>query len=782
MRINKIYISAFGKLKDFTLELDNGFNIIYGDNENGKTTVMNFIKMMFYGSGKKTQNISANPRIKYTPWSGDTMGGRIFFEHSSKRYCLEREFKKSDSTDRIILTDLDTGENLPAASDIGREFFGLSAAAFERCMFIENSVFSGNDTDADGELNSKLSNLVLTGDGDISCQTVISRLESAKGKIISKSGRAGSFAKDTARLEELKARLIKAENDARRRFELNETLALLKSEYEEINTEQAETQKILSCENDIRNSEKMREYLSLKEEAEELKKSLTLRDGSIADSLYISKLNFCIGKLDTHETRINELTAEADKISTELELSSAEKIGQTKQRLAQCGDKKNELLSHKENLSNKLNEINVAVAQCENELITAKNTKKKFNPALLISGALSAVLSVFIMPVSPYLFAFFLAAGIILTALSLVIRPYNKAYLADTETKHSKLSALLKEVEKRLSDTEAQLSAINEQISVLSAAVAASAELKLQRQSDLNSKLELISAEKAKQSSAKADLDNLVERYSDSFSVSELRAELENLNAKAEQLKALRLRLNYLASDLGGITYDEAQARLEAADASSASSSDFESAKQKSEVLSAKRNDLISDISAAVTELKTGFKSSENPETVRKELNELIASLKAQKEFCDAADIACEALKESFGEIRRGYGSVLEEKALNNFTALTSGRYKGLNISRSLDITVEPKESFGTRESDYLSKGTSDQVYLSLRLAISKLISEENLPIFLDDVLSQYDDERTANAVTFLNEYSKSTQTVLFTCHGFICDIAQRQNIPLKKL
>ena len=94
MRISKIYISAFGKLKDFTLEFDKGLNIIFGENEDGKTTVMSFIRAMFYGTGKKTQALETSLRQKYTPMDGSSMGGRIYYEFSGKNYCLERIFNK----------------------------------------------------------------------------------------------------------------------------------------------------------------------------------------------------------------------------------------------------------------------------------------------------------------------------------------------------------------------------------------------------------------------------------------------------------------------------------------------------------------------------------------------------------------------------------------------------------------------------------------------------------------------------------------------------------------
>ena len=49
MKINNIQINGFGKLKDETLRLEDGINLIYGSNEAGKSTLVNFVKAMFYG-------------------------------------------------------------------------------------------------------------------------------------------------------------------------------------------------------------------------------------------------------------------------------------------------------------------------------------------------------------------------------------------------------------------------------------------------------------------------------------------------------------------------------------------------------------------------------------------------------------------------------------------------------------------------------------------------------------------------------------------------------------
>ena len=139
MRIKKIYVSAFGSLKDYTLTLSDGFQIIYGENEAGKTTLTEFIKSMFYGTGRRAAGQSVSIREKYTPFDGTPAGGRVFFEHSGKDYCLERQFRKSDATDKITLTDIASGKSEPVPSDIGKSLFGITMPAFERSVFIGNT-------------------------------------------------------------------------------------------------------------------------------------------------------------------------------------------------------------------------------------------------------------------------------------------------------------------------------------------------------------------------------------------------------------------------------------------------------------------------------------------------------------------------------------------------------------------------------------------------------------------------------------------------------------------
>ena len=164
----------------------------------------------------------------------------------------------------------------------------------------------------------------------------------------------------------------------------------------------------------------------------------------------------------------------------------------------------------------------------------------------------------------------------------------------------------------------------------------------------------------------------------------------------------------------------------------------------------------------------------ENPDTLKSQIAELEAKAASQKEYLNALTLAMNALTESFAEVRRSYGSALNSKTAEIFKGITGGKYKAISVSKSFDIAVEKADSFGSYEIGYLSSGTADQAYLSLRLALSEFMGDTNgaLPIMLDDSLAQFDDNRQKTAIKFLKDYSDKNQVIMFTCHKSVTDIA----------
>ena len=86
MKINKIQINGYGKLKDKKIEFNEGINIIYGENEAGKSTLLNFIINSFYGISKNKKGKDISDYDKYLPWSGEEFSGKIEYELDNKKH------------------------------------------------------------------------------------------------------------------------------------------------------------------------------------------------------------------------------------------------------------------------------------------------------------------------------------------------------------------------------------------------------------------------------------------------------------------------------------------------------------------------------------------------------------------------------------------------------------------------------------------------------------------------------------------------------------------------
>jgi uncharacterized protein YhaN len=77
-----------------------------------------------------------------------------------------------------------------------------------------------------------------------------------------------------------------------------------------------------------------------------------------------------------------------------------------------------------------------------------------------------------------------------------------------------------------------------------------------------------------------------------------------------------------------------------------------------------------------------------------------------------------------------------------------------------------------------MSSGTRDQLYLALRLATLewRIKSSEPMPFIVDDILINFDDERSEATLSALSDLAEKTQVILFTHHGKIFEAAQALN------
>ncbi|NLV36640.1 MAG: AAA family ATPase [Clostridiaceae bacterium] len=184
MRLEKLEVRGFGKLKSLSVSLINGVNIIYGCNEAGKTTLQWFIKGMLYGlkSGRQKLNGPAGPQKRFRPWDGTSYGGVLIYTLDDDRsFRVERNFDSGE----VRLFD-SSYEDITASFEIGRDklplfaeqHMGMDERTFERTAFIRQMKLR-LDEDSSAALASKLSNVSATGFEEISLNNAEKALSDA---------------------------------------------------------------------------------------------------------------------------------------------------------------------------------------------------------------------------------------------------------------------------------------------------------------------------------------------------------------------------------------------------------------------------------------------------------------------------------------------------------------------------------------------------------------------------------------------------------------------------
>lgn len=774
MKINNIYISAFGGLKCKTLRFTDGFNVIFGENEKGKTTVMSFIKMMFYGSGRGGQQIAKNIRKKYLPWDGTPAAGYIEFEQGGRNYRLEREFKASDSADKVTVTDLDLGTRETVGGEVGTRFFGLSLAAFERSAFVGQFGFPEKDSAAESEINSKLSNIASTGDESVSFNTVNLRLENAKTELMSRGGKKGEYDKSVKRISELNEQLAKSDRFFEEYGEYLKKEEQLQTETDGMSRRAEKLKKQLDGEQDIKNAEKLKLYLNKKAELDRLNETLKLSGGGFADEMFVSKLKLCLAKLESTSERFNDRKNESERLKKSLLTDKATDNFAEKTKL---DEKIRQAELKRAELEKSIFAAESELEKLECERSNARNFRKPINiPLLAAAVGLVLVFAVLLVLKLNLPAAVAAVSAAVFAVLSAVLRPQDIEKTAKIENDCLSAEKNLERLKAEKTDIEREITLAAARAEAFRAAQQISSSAEDGRKALLEGCLESIAALENEITAAKHDLFRLYSGFGNADTVEEIKLNLGSLSKAAEEQKELKKELNYIARDLGNISYDEAKQKLAALPSVYNSETDFGTLKREYEGLCEKIGNNKAALAAARAKADERLKNVVAPESIKKEIGELSEKIARQKDYCDALDTAMSVLKDSFAELRRSYGSELEKRAGSVFSELTDGAYGGMQISKEFDIYAEKKDIFGGKEIAFLSSGTSDQAYLSLRLALSSLITEsagESVPLFLDDTLAQYDDGRLQSAVNYLEKYAKKGQAIMFTCHKSVISAAE---------
>lgn len=184
MKIDELNIISFGKFKDKKITLSNGLNIIYGENETGKTTIHKFIEGMFFGFFKpySKRKIYTDDYEKFFPWKYNKYCGVLKFEYKGELYRIERNFVKG--FDDVKIYDDKTGEDVTNLFEYdpvlrlhcpNSRLLGFNSIVYNNTVSIKQ-LGSKTDDGLSKEVKDSLINIGGSLDEDISVKNAVEKL------------------------------------------------------------------------------------------------------------------------------------------------------------------------------------------------------------------------------------------------------------------------------------------------------------------------------------------------------------------------------------------------------------------------------------------------------------------------------------------------------------------------------------------------------------------------------------------------------------------------------
>ena len=160
-----------------------------------------------------------------------------------------------------------------------------------------------------------------------------------------------------------------------------------------------------------------------------------------------------------------------------------------------------------------------------------------------------------------------------------------------------------------------------------------------------------------------------------------------------------------------------------------------------------------------------------DPMALKCEHAQLLEQRDALERQYAALALAIETLGRADAELQSRFSPQLAQKAADYMDYLTGGRYDELVLARDLSAKARSADDPTPRDTAYLSAGTADLLYLSVRLALCELTcpTDDPCPLVLDDTLVNFDDARARRAMALFREIAQHRQVILFTCHGRDC-------------
>lgn len=204
--------AAFGRLRNETIQLQGGLNILEAPNEAGKSTWCAFLTAMLYGVNSRERDRAGfiAEKNRYAPWSGAAMAGRLDCRAGGVDLTITRSTRRQTApmTEfQAVYADTGTVVDGLSGANCGETLLGVSREVFERSAFIRQS---GLAISQDAGLERRITSLISSGEEDTSYTEAYDVLKKQLNR--RRFNRSGQLPALEAELAEVRGQLSAAES------------------------------------------------------------------------------------------------------------------------------------------------------------------------------------------------------------------------------------------------------------------------------------------------------------------------------------------------------------------------------------------------------------------------------------------------------------------------------------------------------------------------------------------------------------------------------------------
>ena len=729
--------ATFGCLNHATLELKDGLNIIQAPNESGKSTWLAFIRTMLYGLASRERGPLAD-KNRYAPWSGAAMQGRMDLTDGEHTIVLIRDTVRSAAPmGRFYAAYGGTSQQIPdmTGQNAGELLTGVPKAVFERSAFIQQSGLAVNQT---AELERRITALLSSGEESSSYSEAQKQLRSALNQ--RRHNRTGLLPRTEAEIDTLRSQLehlqtlhAQAESDRAALEAADSTLSAAEAGL----AEHARMDVI----------EGKRAFFAAKTglaqaEAEADALRSEIERSRIPPAEQLTRIKFNAANMLTTQVSMNHVQAQAEEAKQKTAACQAAVDAAAPFAPAEpdtAAEKVRSDTAHYYALMSHAAPSGFVIA-----LLTALIAAASGGGAWYVQQNLTPAVS---LPLALG------SAGVITAAVAALL-----CLLRRSSVKHARAKAAALLAPYGVTEPN-EIDVLLEQYRTVYNSFLAQKEAEAQINASWQNFYQTckrLSAEILDETSAFCPGIENVHEISPLLDAGLQKWKtLQTLTDRTQQLRARCDALRSRLPDDAPLTPEEETLQRPA--------QSREQLAEKKRTAEETQRALRSRIDRARGEMDAIGDRIE----LEARLEELEGiRVRAQEEY-DALELALQALEQANDTMQSRFSPALGRQAGEIFSAISGGRYHQILLDQSLHAAAQGDDAV-PRDAALLSQGASDQLYLSVRLAICEQVlpPERHVPLLLDDALSNFDETRMAAALDWLLHEAENRQILLFTCQS----------------